>query len=271
MFMTGIDYLSQRIKLLAHPERLRLLDVLRRQPECVCHLEALLGKPQPYVSQQLRVLREAGVISAERDGHNLYYQLCDAEIGRWLNTILGHAVGEHPDLRYHKQVVSCACPECATGMEISFHEQNITSEVIMAKQKLIFICTGNSARSQMAEAYLRHHAGDRFESYSAGLDPKGVNPYTARVMQEVGISVADHDSNSIRDYLGKVHFGYVVTVCDHAEKNCPRSWLAGSNHLHWGFEDPAEFVGSEEEKVAKFREVRDQIEQKIVSWLKEIE
>ncbi len=269
--MNSNDYqhLSQRIKLLSHPERLRLLDVLRRQPECVCHLEALLEKPQPYVSQQLRVLREAGVISAERDGQNLYYQLSDMEVGRWLNAVLGQASGEYPELIRHKQLISCACPQCATGIEVSFHEQNITSEVSVAKRKLIFICTGNSARSQMAEAFLRHHAADQFEAYSAGLEPHGLNPYTVRVMQEVGIPMDDHISNDVRDYLGKVHFGHVVTVCGHAEENCPRAWLAGSNHLHWAFEDPAAFQGSEEETLIRFRAVRDQIEQKILMWLAE--
>lgn len=111
------DYatLSGRLKLLAHPERLRILDVLRRGAECVCHLEALLGKPQPYVSQQLRVLREAGVIVDEKDGMNVYYRLVDAEIVAWLDSIMGPAQGEHPAMVEHKALIMCPCPKCESS------------------------------------------------------------------------------------------------------------------------------------------------------------
>jgi ArsR family transcriptional regulator len=109
------DYetLSSRLKLLAHPERLRILDVLRREAECVCHLEALLGKPQPYVSQQLRFLRQAGLIVDEKEGQNVYYRLVDPEIRRWLDQVLGPAIGEDPTMAAHKQVIACPCPKCS--------------------------------------------------------------------------------------------------------------------------------------------------------------
>jgi ArsR family transcriptional regulator len=106
------EKLANRIKLLAHPERLRILDVLRREAECVCHLEALLAKPQPYVSQQLRFLREAGIIQNEQVGHNVYYRLVDAEVIAWLDEILGAAEGEEPEMLYYKQRISCDCPKC---------------------------------------------------------------------------------------------------------------------------------------------------------------
>ena len=104
--------LSDRIKLLAHPERLRILDALRRDAECVCHLEALLGKPQPYVSQQLRLLRKAGVITDEKQGQNVFYRLVDAAIGDWLALVLGPVDGALPAMLRHKQVISCPCPKC---------------------------------------------------------------------------------------------------------------------------------------------------------------
>jgi len=109
------DYetLSSRLKLLAHPERLRILDVLRRDAECVCHLEALLDKPQPYVSQQLRFLRQAGLITDEKEGQNVYYRLVDAEIRLWLDQLLGPAQGEDPALAIHKQRIVCPCPKCS--------------------------------------------------------------------------------------------------------------------------------------------------------------
>lgn len=135
------------------------------------------------------------------------------------------------------------------------------------KPKVLFLCTGNSARSQMAEAYLRHYAGDRFEIFSAGLDPKGINPYTVRVMDEVGISLGDQWSKDVKEYLGHINFGYLITVCNNAEKNCPRTFLGVSKRLHWDLEDPATFVGSEDETLAKFREVRDQIDAKVRLWI----
>lgn len=109
------DYtdLSNSIKLLAHPERLRILDALRRDAECVCHLEALLGKPQPYVSQQLRILRDAGVLSDEKQGQNVFYRLTDAQLTAWLDTILGVVDGEIPGMARHEKVSSCACPKCS--------------------------------------------------------------------------------------------------------------------------------------------------------------
>ncbi len=133
--------------------------------------------------------------------------------------------------------------------------------------RVIFLCTGNSARSQMAEAFLREYGGDQYEAHSAGLKPKGIHPLTVRVMEEVGISLDGQSSKGVGEYLGRVHFPYVFTVCGHAEENCPSVFLTQGKHIHWGFEDPAAFEGSHQEKLDKFREIRDQIKEKILDWL----
>jgi len=138
----------------------------------------------------------------------------------------------------------------------------------MSKAKVLFLCTGNSARSQMAEAFLQKYAGDRFDVVSAGLEPKGINPYTRRVMDEADIDISRQYSKDVMEYLGRVHFGYVITVCDNAEANCPIFPFV-TTRLHWSFEDPARFEGADEDKLAKFREVRDQIDERIRSWLAE--
>lgn len=116
----GIKYetLATRLKLLAHVERLRILDAIRRDAECVCHLEALLGKPQPYVSQQLRLLRKAGLIEDHKQGQNVYYVLADPQVRAWLEAVLGPAEGEMPDLAYHKRVIACPCPKCNNEIEL---------------------------------------------------------------------------------------------------------------------------------------------------------
>ena len=139
----------------------------------------------------------------------------------------------------------------------------------MDKQRVLFLCTGNSARSQIAEAFLRKYGSDRFEAHSAGLEPKGLNPFTVKVMQEIRIDVSGQTSKGVDTYLGKTLFQYLVTVCDDADKNCPTVWPGVGNRMHWSFQDPAAAEGTEEEKLAKFREVRDLIEVKIKEWLAE--
>jgi len=139
----------------------------------------------------------------------------------------------------------------------------------MSKVKVLFMCTGNSARSQIAEAILRKYAGDKFEVFSAGLEPKGINPYTKQVLQEIGITLEGHYAKHVREYMGKLNFGYLITVCSDAEDKCPAAFPGISHRLHWSFEDPAAFVGSDEEKLQKFRDVRDQIDRKITDWLKD--
>lgn len=139
----------------------------------------------------------------------------------------------------------------------------------MSKQRVLFLCTGNSARSQMAEAFLRKYAGRIFEPYSAGLEPKVLNPLTIRVLDEVGINTSNQTSKHVDTYLGKISFQYLVTVCDDADQNCPTSLPGIKKRIHWSFEDPARFEGTEEEKLAKFREVRELIEEKVKQWVAE--
>ena len=125
------------------------------------------------------------------------------------------------------------------------------------KPKVLFLCTGNSARSQIAEGYLRHVAGDRFEPLSAGIEPKGLNPLAVQAMHEIGIDISSHTSKDVVSLLGQ-HVPYVVTVCDNARERCPifpGTW----EFLHWSFEDPAAAVGSDEERLAVFRRVRDEL------------
>ena len=135
--------------------------------------------------------------------------------------------------------------------------------------RILFLCTGNSARSQMAEAFLQKYAGEHFEAHSAGLKPSGVNPFTVRALQEVGIDISENTSKGIETYLGKTLFQYLITVCDDADKNCPTIWPGVNQRMHWSFEDPAAFEGTDAEKLAKFRDIREQIDERIKAWLAE--
>jgi arsenate reductase len=132
---------------------------------------------------------------------------------------------------------------------------------VMAKPKVLFLCTGNSARSQMAEGYLRHIAGDKYEALSAGIEPKGLNPLAVEAMREIGVDISWQKSKHANSLLG-MHIPYVVTVCDSAKERCP-VFPGAFEFVNWGFDDPAAAVGSHEEKLAVFRRVRDEIIKKI--------
>ena len=138
----------------------------------------------------------------------------------------------------------------------------------MSKPKVIFLCTGNSARSQMAEGLLRALAGEHFDVFSAGTEPKGsILPEVQEAMREVGIDTSLQWSKSVMEYMGKVNFANVITVCADAEENCPVVFLNMGTHDHWPFDDPAKFGGDEEQRLTSTRRVRDQIEERLRLWL----
>ncbi len=125
------------------------------------------------------------------------------------------------------------------------------------KKRVLILCTGNSARSQMAEGLLRHDAGRRFEAESAGTKPSPVRPEAIAAMRELGIDISGQRSKSIEEFDGQ-HFDYVITVCDSARESCP-VFFGSADRLHHNFDDPAALNGSEEERLALFRRVRDQL------------
>jgi arsenate reductase len=127
------------------------------------------------------------------------------------------------------------------------------------KKRVLILCTGNSARSQMAEGLLRHDAGHRFDVYSAGTDPRPIRPEAIAVMREIGIDISHQRSKRVDEFAGQT-FDYVLTVCDHAKESCP-VFLNAAVTLHQSFEDPAAFEGPEEQRCARFRRVRDELRQ----------
>lgn len=139
----------------------------------------------------------------------------------------------------------------------------------MRKQKVLFLCTQNSARSQMAEGFLRHLAGDRFEVYSAGLEPTDeVHPCAVEAMGEVGIDISDQRPKSLGTYLGKEFFNYLVIVCARAEERCPKTFPGVGTRFSWIFDDPRRDEGiPHDSMLERFRQVRDEIEIKVRDWL----
>lgn len=135
-------------------------------------------------------------------------------------------------------------------------------------QRVLILCTGNSARSQIAEGWLRHLAGDRFAVFSAGTKPSVVNPLAIQVMREVGIDISDHRSKSVTEFLDQ-SFDYVITVCDQAAEACP-VFPGRATRLHWSFPDPAAVPGDAATQLTAFRAVRDAIGDRFRAWLAEV-
>jgi arsenate reductase (thioredoxin) len=134
-----------------------------------------------------------------------------------------------------------------------------------SKKRVLILCTGNSARSQMAEGLLRDEGGDCFEVFSAGTKPSTVRPEAISVMKEIGIDISGHRSKSVDEFIGQP-LDFVITVCDNAKESCP-VFPGATKRLHWPFEDPAAKQGTEAERLADFRRIRDQVHARIMVFL----
>ena len=139
------------------------------------------------------------------------------------------------------------------------------------KKKVLFVCIHNSARSQMAEAFLNQVCGDEFEAHSAGIEPGKLNPVVVEAMQEIGIDISGNKTKAVFDYVKSGQsFAYVITVCDETSaERCP-VFPGVTQRLHWGFPDPSAIQGSQEQKLERTREIREMIRSKIEGWCKEV-
>jgi arsenate reductase (thioredoxin) len=137
--------------------------------------------------------------------------------------------------------------------------------LLLMKRRVLFLCMGNSARSQIAEGLLRHLAGDRYDALSAGTHPVGLNPGAVAAMRELGIDISAQRSKRMDEFVDQT-FDYVITVCDRAKESCPR-WPHTGLLLHWSFDDPAATMGSPEEQRKAFRTVREQIKAHIEGFI----
>ncbi|HZF39860.1 MAG TPA: arsenate reductase ArsC [Blastocatellia bacterium] len=134
------------------------------------------------------------------------------------------------------------------------------------KKRVLILCTGNSARSQMAEGILRNDGGDAFEVESAGVKPGSVRPEAIQAMREIGIDISGHHSKSVDEFSGQ-EFDYVITVCDNARESCP-VFPGRTSRIHWGFEDPATVEGDDAARLAVFRRVRNEIREKLAGFIR---
>jgi arsenate reductase (thioredoxin) len=139
------------------------------------------------------------------------------------------------------------------------------------KKNVLVLCAHNSARSQMTEAFLRKHGGDRFTVHSAGLHATEIHPLTRRVMAEVGLPLEGQHAKPVRDFLGKLAVHHLIIVCERTERECPKAFLGAMQRHFWPFPDPATVEGDPEKQLTAFREVRDDIERRVREWIREEE
>lgn len=232
------------LKLLAHDLRWKILSTLARSDYCVQELVLRLEQPQNLVSYHLRRLREQDIITERRssaDGRDIYYSL-DLDLLKRLYFSTGESL--HPTL---------------SNMEATL-EKNIPPFSRKSK-RVLFLCTENSARSQMAETLLRHLSDGKVEAFSAGSHPTSLHPYAVQVMAAMGIDISEQQSKHYNQYLGQ-SFDRIVTVCDRVRESCP-NFPGDPERIHWSFPDPAAQEGSEEAKYHAFEQTALQLMNRI--------
>jgi ArsR family transcriptional regulator, arsenate/arsenite/antimonite-responsive transcriptional repressor / arsenate reductase (thioredoxin) len=218
------------LKLLAHEVRWQLLAALSRSDYCVQELVNRLHKPMNLISYHLRLLRTAAIVHERRssaDARDVYYSL---DLEHFHHQFKAAVEGLHPAL---------GDPQPASAPT--------TVDVTQPRARVLFLCTHNSARSQLAEALLRHLAGGRAEAFSAGTEPGRVHPQALAVLDRQGVAAEGLYSKSVTQFVGQ-HFDYVITVCDRAKESCP-IFPGDPERIHWSFPDPSA-VAPEEQPLA---------------------
>ena len=248
-----MDNHSKIFKSLADPTRLRLAVMLANAGECcVCHLATALDEPDYKASRHLGVMRSSGLVKVRREGTWMHYRINDAvnPLVQKLAVLLRSMAGSDPvytrDLNRLAETTCTAVPHNGLG----------TAPL----PKVLFLCTGNSCRSQMAEGWAHSIRCRDFQAYSAGVERHGLNPLAVKAMAEVGVNISMHTSKTL-DELQDVRFDLVVTVCDNARESCPL-FEAGVKTIHHGFDDPPRLAlgaATEEEALGHYRVVRDSI------------
>ena len=234
------------LKLLAHDMRWRILSLLARSDYCVQELVRFLEQPQNLVSYHLRRLHDHGIVTERRstaDGRDIYYSL---------NLEKLHAL----------YITSAGALHPALGKAQISSEEQITT-FPHKSVRILFLCTSNSARSQMAEGLLRHLSKGQIEAFSAGSNPGSLHPYAVQVMASMSINISQQRAKHFDEFRGQ-SFDHVITVCDRVREICPT--FPGNpepDHIHWSLPDPSLIDGSAEEKYALFEQIAQQLRTRI--------
>ncbi|MFW5695447.1 MAG: metalloregulator ArsR/SmtB family transcription factor [Alkalispirochaeta sp.] len=252
---------------LSDPLRLTIFRVLDAAGTelCVAEIVDITRRPQYAVSRGLRQLYLVGLVQETRRGKLVYYAPAPHEWIRQIAPAVRVGVADDRDwpilrdrLRWRLDI------RAGDNCVVTYRHTRREEEIVREKDRVLFVCVHNSARSQMAEEFLRRAAGDEFEVESAGLEPGELNPYVVRVLAEEGIDISGKRTRDVFDvYRSGKTFSYVVTVCSReAEEKCP-IFPGPAVRINWPFTDPSAFGGTDEEIIRRTREVRDEIKTKI--------
>jgi protein-tyrosine-phosphatase/DNA-binding transcriptional ArsR family regulator len=244
--MAGPEVGATALSALAHPIRWAIVSNLATTDQRVGELTQVVGQPQNLVSYHLRELRDAGLVSSRRssfDGRDTYYRVDLKRCGALLSDT---AAALHPALRF---VPGAIAPSPHRGRPPT----------------VLFLCTGNSARSQIAAALLEHQSGQAVQARSAGSQPKPLHPNAVRVMAERGIDISGNTTKHFRRYE-RNRFAYVVTLCDKVREICPK-FPSEPPAIHWSMADPAAAGSSDEETYPAFQQTADELETRVAQLL----
>jgi len=247
-----------RLAALAQDARLQVFRLLvRAGPEGMAagEIATTLEIAPQTLSFHLKHLSTAGLIANRREGRSLIYAL---------------------QVDGMRELLAFLSEDCCQGrrdlcvpLGKSMRARAATADQPQ-RPTVLFLCSENSARSQMAEALLKKHAGENFTVHSAGLRPSTVNPMTVRALKEIGFDTSACIAKDLGAFLGKGAIHYGIVVCDQAQRDCAKIYPFALHRLFWPFEDPAAFEGSQQKRLNKFREVRDAIDARIQHWLAEV-
>ena len=240
--------------------RVRMMMCVQGGPLGLQHIVDIFAMAPSTLSKHLHILESAGLLVSVRQGRWRLYQWpeagADAAVSGFLDW-LKKSAGTDP-------VLKSDAARRAVAVQ--------TNPVSLPKGdvvRVLFLCTGNSCRSQMAEGLLRARGGERFEAASAGVAPRPIPSLTREVMREAGVDILGQQPKSVMEFIGKTHFDYLITVCPMAEEHTP-VFPGVSRRLHWPVPDPSGATGTEKAKKKVFREVRDAIDSRIKDWLEEL-
>jgi arsenate reductase len=275
------------MKALSDPNRVKIIKMLQHRPMCVCEIHTALSMAQPAVSKHLKVLENAGFVIGRKSGLWVNYSLSNGAGSPYAAMLLGalkHWLQDDSEImalisrlpQIHHQNISknkatrIKTLHTASDVGSPLQQPSDTDENSNRNQKqklkILFLCTGNTCRSQIAEGLTRHLKSDVIEPWSAGIDPGTVNPLAILSMAEIGIDISAYQSKSIES-LGPIDFDYVITLCDHANESCPL-FPGKTNRLHFGFDDPpslAKNAQNIEEAIVHYRRVRDEIREMVMN------
>ena len=267
-------------KALADKNRLRILMMVKNREACVCQITEVIGNAPSTVSKHLSILKAAGLLDSYKQGRWIYYHRPEqpsTAVKMALSFVFETLEGSEAIAqdRLVRTVVCQQDPEeltrnCSANASPAGNSKSESgSESMSNKGRIMFLCTGNSCRSQIADGIAKHLGRNRFEIYSAGLEAHGLNPRAIKVMDEIGIDISNYTSDEVDPkLLGAMD--YAITLCGDAEERCPLT-PPSVTKMHWPFPDPAKATGTEDEIMEQFRLVRDAIAKRLEAFFDGLE